>query len=97
MHYTNIAKPSIRKTVERLEKIIKVLADRLQQGHLDPEEDIEALAEQLTNDYWPDTEVEQSSICRLQFCTRPAVDDASMDTPLCEILQAPPMLTSADI
>ena len=57
------------------EKIIKVLAGQLQQGHLDPDEDIDALAEQLTTDYWLDTEDGQSSICRLQFCTQPAVND----------------------
>ena len=53
MHSINTARRNTQSDVRRAtrDKIIQVLHGRIQQGHLDEDEDLEALADPLAGDY----------------------------------------------
>ena len=63
--YRKMQHPDNRRAAR--EKGIKVLQGRITQGQLGHDEDLEDLADQLTGDYWPDTDEQSASICQLQL------------------------------
>ena len=87
--YRKAQHPENRKAAR--DKIIKVLHGRNQHGHFADEADIEALADQLTGEYWPESDDQTASICRLQ--TTPI----SVDQGTCTVLQMSPPITSSTL
>ena len=51
--YCKAQQPANRRAMR--DKVIKVLQGRIQQGNLDSDDDIADIADQLTYEYWPDT------------------------------------------
>ena len=85
--YRKAQHPDTRRAAR--DKVIKVLQGSIHQGHLTDEEDIEALADQLTGDYWPESDEQAASICRLQ--TTPPIPTQ----PECTVTHRPfPMTTN---